>query len=231
MALKGSSFYVILPSNTAVEGNRTNTFRVRLPRKLEFGSDWMVGLAVLVYPRSWPSLGTSAPQFMRIRWRGGHQELKIEIPAGSFKTPMQLLQTLNGLLSSSGRTDLVERLERYQAIIAKLEVDAQQKVEQEISALTHRSNETKGLADKDAELPKLSEKMRRKMYDDYYLKLFKGAFPDKGDQEFIQNTLLHTNDVNIAFGTWIHAYKQALNCCKFVYNEERQHFSLSLKLC
>ena len=102
MALKGSSFYVLLPSNTAVEGNRTNMFRVRLPRKLEFGSEWMVGLAVLVYPRSWPSLGTSAQQFLRIRWRT-KEELKIEIPAGSFKTPMQLLQTLNALLSSSGR--------------------------------------------------------------------------------------------------------------------------------
>ena len=67
MALKGSSFYVILPSNTAVEGNRTNMFRVRLPRKLEFGSEWMVGLAVFVYPRSWPSLGTSPQQFLRIR--------------------------------------------------------------------------------------------------------------------------------------------------------------------
>ena len=207
----------------------TNAFRVRLPRKLEFGSEWMVGLAVLVYPHSWPSLGTSAPQFLRIRWRAGHQELKIEIPAGSFKTPMQLLQTLNSLLSSSGRPDLVERLERYQAIIAKLEVDAQQKVEQEISALTHRSsNETPSSAAEDVDPPKLSEKMRRKMYDEYYLKLFRDAFPDKGEREFIQNMLLQTNDAIKAFGPWIHAYKQARNCCKFVYSEERQHFSLSL---
>ena len=207
----------------------TNAFRVRLPRKLEFGSEWMVGLAVLVYLRSWPSLGTSAPQFLRILWRGGHQELKIEIPAGSFKTPAQLLQTLNSLLISSGRPDLVERLERYQAIFAKLEVDAQQKVEQEISALTHRSNETPSSAAADVESPILSEKMRRKMYDDYYLRLFKDAFPDKGEQAFIQNMLLHTNDAIKAFGTWIHAYKQARNCCKFVYSEECQHFSLSLK--
>ena len=156
------------------------------------------------------------------------EELKIEIPTGSFKTPMQLLQTLNALLSSSVRPDLVERLERYQAIIAKLKVDAQQKVEQEISALTHRSNETKGSAVEEAEPPKLSEKMHRKMYDDYYLKLFRDAFPDKGEQEFMHNMLLHTNDVIMAFGTWIHAYKQARNCCKFVYSEERQHFSLSL---
>ena len=108
------------------------------------------------------------------------------------KTPMQLLQTLNALVSSSGRTDLVERLERYQAIIAKLKVNAQQKVKQEISALTHWSNETKGSAVEEDETPKLSEKMQRKMNDDYYLKLLKDAFPDKGEQEFIQNTLLHT---------------------------------------
>ena len=84
---------------------------------------------------------------------------------------MQLLQTLNALLSSSGRTDLVERLERYQAIIAKLKVTAQQKVDQEISALTHRSNETKCSAVEEAEPPKL------KMYDDYYLKLFRKPNP------------------------------------------------------
>ena len=188
MSLKGSSFYVILPSNTDVEGNMTNAFRVRLPRKLEFGSEWMVGLAVLVYPHSWPSLGTSAPQFLRIRWRAGHQELKIEIPAGSFKTPAQLLQTLNSLLISSGRPDLVERLERYQAIIAKLEVDAQQKVEQEISALTHRSsNETPSSAAEDAEPPKLSEKMRRKMYDEPICKKLRNAREREREREKFMN--------------------------------------------
>ena len=223
MSLKGSSFYVLLPSNTDVDGNKTNSFRVRLPRKLEFGSEWMVGLAVLVYPHSWPSLGTSAPQFLRISWRSG-QELKIEIPAGSFKTPMQLLQTLNALLTNSGRLDLVKRLERYQSIITKLEVEAQQKVEREIAILTQRSNETA----ENAEPPKLSEKMRRKLYDDYYLKLFTAAFPDAGEQEFIQNMLSLSNDAIKAFGSWIHAYKQARNCCKFTYSEELQHFAISL---
>ena len=183
----------------------------------------MVGLVVLVYPHSWPSLGTSAPQFLRIRWQSG-QELKIEIPAGSFKTPMQLLQTLNALLTSSGRSDLVKRLEVYQAVITKLEIDAQQKVEQEIAVLTQRSNETAA----DAEPPKLSEKMRRKMYDEYFFKLFTAAFPDVDEQTFIQNMLSQSNDVVKTFGTWIHAYKQVRNCCKFIYSEERQHFSISL---
>ena len=65
MALKGSSFFVILFSNTTLEWNRTNTFRVRFPRKLEFGLEWMVGLAILLYQRSWLSLGTSGSQNIR----------------------------------------------------------------------------------------------------------------------------------------------------------------------
>ena len=127
---------------------------------------------------------------------------------------MKLLQILNTTLSSSGRIDLVERLDRYQAIIAKLKVNAQQKVDQEISALTHRSNETKGSAVEEAELPKLSEKMQRKMYDDYYLKLFRDAFPEKVEQEFMHNMLLHTNDVimHLAHGfTLINRHAIAVN--------------------
>ena len=232
MALKGSSFYVFLPSNTDVEGNKTNTFRVRLPRKLEFGSEWMVGLAVLVYPHSWPSLGTSAPQFLRIRWLSG-QELKIEIPAGSFKIPAQLLKTLNLLLSTSGRPDLVKRLEHYQSIIDRLDVEAKQKVEREILGLTHRS--TIAAAD-DAEKPpplpppELSEKMRRDMYDKFFEKLFTKAFSDVGEETEFIKSMLHSN-VNVAdktFSTWINVYKQAQNCCKFIYSEDMQHFSLSL---
>ena len=135
-----------------------------------------------------------------------------------------MLQTLNALLTNSGRFDLVKRLERYQSVIAKLEVEAQQQVEREIAVLTQRSNETAA----DAEPPKLSEKMRRKMYDDYYLKLFTAAFPDAGEQEFIKSMLLKSNDAINAFSSWIHAYKQVRNCCKFTYSEEFQHFSISL---
>lgn len=93
-----SSFYIVLPSNTNVEGNRTNTFRVRLPRKLQFNSEWYVGLAVLVYPHSWPSLGTTDDQYVTVVWRTGEQ-IRLLVPSASLKNPQQLRDTLHKALS------------------------------------------------------------------------------------------------------------------------------------
>lgn len=88
-----NSFYVILPSNTNVEGNKSNTFRVRLARKLQFNSDWYVGLAVMVYPHSWPSLGTMEQQFMQVVWRTG-QKVRVTVPASNITNPSELSKHL-----------------------------------------------------------------------------------------------------------------------------------------
>lgn len=93
-----SSFYVILPSNTTGEANTTNSFTVRLPRKLQFSSDWAVGLAVAVYPHTWPSLGTLAPQSIEIEWQNGARS-RFPMPCARFDTPRQLEQCLNGALA------------------------------------------------------------------------------------------------------------------------------------
>lgn len=69
MSLNSSSFYCHLPSNTLVEGNKTGEFRVRMKNPLRFNSEWSVGLAVISYPYSWPSIGTNDQQFILINWR------------------------------------------------------------------------------------------------------------------------------------------------------------------
>lgn len=92
------SFYVILPSNTAVDGNRTNSFRVRLPRKLEFRSEWSVGLAVFAYPRSWPSLGASGEQeFIRIQWKTlvNKRQTLLKLPITRLNKPENLISIIN----------------------------------------------------------------------------------------------------------------------------------------
>lgn len=114
---KSTSFYIVLPSNTCVEGNRNNSFRVRLPRKLQFNAQWSVGLAVLVYPHSWPSLGTTEPQYVRIEWEmpaleqpdhrddfGHHQQMEIAVPAAHLKSPGELLTRLRTALEASSDT-------------------------------------------------------------------------------------------------------------------------------
>jgi hypothetical protein len=47
-----NSFYVIVPSNApGFSDNKTNKFKVRLPKKLQFdGTGWVVGMSGIIYP-------------------------------------------------------------------------------------------------------------------------------------------------------------------------------------
>ncbi|KAL3120016.1 hypothetical protein niasHT_004032 [Heterodera trifolii] len=95
--MPSNSFYVVVPSNTNIEGNRTNSFRVRFPRKLQFNSEWEVGLAVIVYPHSWPSIGTVEQQFVQIEWQTGNT-VRIELPTSNVTNPHELSKNLYRLL-------------------------------------------------------------------------------------------------------------------------------------
>ncbi|KAL3111079.1 hypothetical protein niasHT_013109 [Heterodera trifolii] len=95
--MPSNSFYVVVPSNTNIEGNRTNSFRVRLPRKLQFNSEWEVGLAVIVYPHSWPSIGTVEQQFVQVEWQTG-STVRIEVPPSNVTNPHELSKNLYRLL-------------------------------------------------------------------------------------------------------------------------------------
>ncbi|KAL3104474.1 hypothetical protein niasHT_027184 [Heterodera trifolii] len=83
--------------NEIISGNKTNSFRVRLPRKLQFNSEWEVGLAVIVYPHSWPSIGTVEQQFVQIEWQTGNT-VRIEVPPSNVTNPHELSKNLYRLL-------------------------------------------------------------------------------------------------------------------------------------
>lgn len=104
------SFYVILPSNTPLDGNKTSSFRVRLPRKLSFQADWSVGLACFVYPHTWPALGAQgADETLRIQWRNG-MDVVARLPPSALSSPQELCVQLNAAIVSSCN-DVVQRLE------------------------------------------------------------------------------------------------------------------------
>jgi hypothetical protein len=92
-----SSFYATLVSNTPVEGNTTSRFTNRLPKKLQFNSKWSVGLSVLSYPHSWPTLGTTTTQSISVCWRSGRVS-QLSIPRSNYQTPQHLENGLTGLL-------------------------------------------------------------------------------------------------------------------------------------
>ncbi|KAL3096147.1 hypothetical protein niasHT_026017 [Heterodera trifolii] len=77
--------------------NKTNSFRVRLPRKLKFNSEWEVGLAVIVYPHTWPSIGTVEQQFVEVEWQTGNT-VRIEVPPSNVTNPIDLGKSLYRLL-------------------------------------------------------------------------------------------------------------------------------------
>ncbi|KAL3095775.1 hypothetical protein niasHT_024071 [Heterodera trifolii] len=83
--------------NEIISGNRTNSFRVRLPCKLQFNLEWEVGLAVIVYPHSWPSIGTVEQQFVQIEWQTGNT-VRIEVPPTNVTNPHELSKNLYRLL-------------------------------------------------------------------------------------------------------------------------------------
>ncbi|KAL3078630.1 hypothetical protein niasHT_035113 [Heterodera trifolii] len=86
-----NSFFVILPSNTpGFVGNKTNKFKVHLPKKLMFdGAGWMVGLSGIIYPNSWAKLGTSDRQYVIVHLHDG-RKYRFRVPKGSFLSPQQL---------------------------------------------------------------------------------------------------------------------------------------------
>ncbi|KAL3107665.1 hypothetical protein niasHT_018863 [Heterodera trifolii] len=86
--------------NTHQDGNRTNSFRVRLPRKIQFNSEWDVGLATIIYPHSWPSLGTTEDQFIELEWKTGNV-VTIPVPSSNIIRPYELSKSLYSLLDIS----------------------------------------------------------------------------------------------------------------------------------
>ncbi|KAI3419442.1 hypothetical protein GPALN_006686 [Globodera pallida] len=86
-----NSFFVILPSNTpGFVGNKTNKFKVHLPKKLVFeGPGWMVGMSGIIYPNSWATVGTLEKQYVIVHLRDG-RKYRFRVPSGSFLSPQQL---------------------------------------------------------------------------------------------------------------------------------------------
>lgn len=85
-----NNFFMVLPSNSAsYNDNKTNKFRVRLPRKLHFEGNWLCGLHSIVYPNTWPSIGTAETQYLEIYMLDGGM-LRVPLPPSSYLTAQEL---------------------------------------------------------------------------------------------------------------------------------------------
>lgn len=75
-------FYLIVPSTAGVE-NKTNKFRVQLPKKIYFdGPGWTCGLSGIIYPNSWATIGTNENQYITVYFKDGevrHLKIPVEV--------------------------------------------------------------------------------------------------------------------------------------------------------
>ncbi|KAL3111131.1 hypothetical protein niasHT_012339 [Heterodera trifolii] len=104
--------YVLVKWKGYSQRKSHNSFRVPLPRKLQFNSEWDVGLGVIIYPHSWPSLGTSEAQFVQIEWKIG-ENVQIPIPSSNVTNPIELWKSLYKLLEE-GNKPLANKVEGVQ---------------------------------------------------------------------------------------------------------------------
>jgi hypothetical protein len=108
-----NSFYVILPSNTPVDGNRTANYTVRLPNTLDLSEgDWTVALSSMIYPVSYHSDNIEEMWVMVEYYdtfstaqtenlsRDRSKPRKIIIPNAIFKSVKHMEKTINDTISS-----------------------------------------------------------------------------------------------------------------------------------
>lgn len=234
------SFYVILPSNTNVEGNRTNTFRVRLPRKLQFSSEWYVGLAVMVYPHTWPSLGTTSDQFLNVVWTTG-ESLQITLPSSSFANP----QELSGALSKSlqeGSEELVKKVRTAQMSYIQAATSARNRAradyaktiednEKIASTVTHIEQ----VADLDGAEKLLQERKQRESGKIVQAEPIKLSSEEQLYNQYINEEIAklddedrHILDITKEKGmeAWVHAYRQANFTIRISFDPTKNRFTL-----
>lgn len=96
------SFDIYLLSNTKGHKNSTSSFTVRLPRRLNFTSSWLVGITNIIYPYSWPNIGTDDQQFLEIFWSNG-VSTRLLIAPKAYRTSEKLLDGLKKVLANSSQ--------------------------------------------------------------------------------------------------------------------------------
>ncbi|MCP4473330.1 MAG: hypothetical protein GY821_01905 [Gammaproteobacteria bacterium] len=89
-----SDFYVTLPSNTKVAGNKTSHYRCPLAHPIELEGQWQVGLASIQYPPIWENVMGGEWVEFNLR-KPTLQMVRIHIPRGKYDSVEMLVEMIN----------------------------------------------------------------------------------------------------------------------------------------
>ncbi|MCP4493002.1 MAG: hypothetical protein GY820_37735 [Gammaproteobacteria bacterium] len=92
-----SDFFITLPSNTKVEGNKTSDYRCPLAHPVDIDGQWQVGLAGIQYPSTWENVFSG--EWLEFNLRSTELKMvRITIPRGKYETIEVLINKINELL-------------------------------------------------------------------------------------------------------------------------------------
>ena len=141
-----SSFYVYLPSNSRGENNTTSSFTVQLPKKLVFNSNWVVALTNIIYPMTWPNLGTDEHQFMDIKWKNGGNT-RLYFPKMSYKNFNELSTTIQTIIKEgSKRLCKIKTQQTNEPVITGAGIGEEEQLAMAVRAANRVWNNIKDLA-------------------------------------------------------------------------------------
>ncbi|KAH7710409.1 Protein Y57G11C.20 [Aphelenchoides avenae] len=124
---------------------------------MEFNATWKVGLSNIIYPYSWPNLGTDSQQFIEVTWHTG-VTTRIPVRSASYKTAVDLENALAASLKSGSdalckvSTEVVPKKRRRRGI---LDDTSDEDLSQVIKDITGKTPE-----EHDAEFTKIHTRIR-----------------------------------------------------------------------
>ena len=116
-----ADFYITLPSNT-IGNNLSSDFRVHLPDTIHLNGEWEVGLAEIMYVKSWNNLTQTGIQLGFVL--ANEVNIWMRIPNGHYDSIDQLIQAIHNTIKEYSERYKIpfegEKEEMYHTLVAKL---------------------------------------------------------------------------------------------------------------
>lgn len=182
---------------------------------------------MLVYPHSWPSLGTMEAQWLRILWQSGEQ-MDIPIASANLKRPEELARQLDGTLSAAN-DELANMLSECNRKYLHAKHTALQTTQasmnewREMLADVMPPSASSSIMQESVE--EQESEMRQRLYDEALSREI-AAQMTAGEQEMMKKISALQAEESIP--KWMHVYAHPEQCCKFFYDVEQQRFRLKL---
>jgi hypothetical protein len=181
----------------------------------------------------------------------------VNIPSTSIKSPKLLVAALNELLKRNGRPELSKRVKGMELLAKKVHhrtlqlINTHEAKRQHVAQLLSAEDEdaeeevnrtasqtiatTTGKDDSynSMSLPTTPPELFDKIYRTHYMDVIKELIPGEDDRNFFtaligNNVSTEQETISLLMQKWSSIFVEPRSSCKFMFNEEKQRFSISM---